>query len=535
MKNFALSWRNLWLSLLAAVLLLLACPPIRWTFCSFICWVPIWSIIYNCRSKLVATLSGFSIGIIYLGVNSFEITDVAFYAHVMLVMLWAGFFAIFVAAGNFLQARLDFSISPIVVSAFWVSLEFLLSKLGYPVYFGALWSRLPFMAQIADLFGIYGITMVLILGQAYLSLLVVFLVSKQWRPALTAFLCVVCIAISYFFGAKFKKKTAKAVQVCFIKVHSGEFIASVPASGMLISKKVETILARYDGVVQDYGFKNAQIITKGALIADIVPFEETIKKKRQELEIARLDLKLIAQRLRQTELLVAGGAAATNDLETWRIQEYKQKLLIQDLEEELLPKPVVAPFTGMLIDKRFIAGGKISAGKELVTLAGIDDIVVELEISSYYIDRIQLGQQVVFQSEAFSRARNGRIYEVASLDPRSLINRPGNSSLRNAGLLAYATIEIEKGDYKKIGVALEVDVITKVRNNSISVPLEVVIFDGADKVVKVIKNGKVQNKIVAIGESNRNEIEITQGLSDGDSVITIGNLEVADGDAVRVQ
>jgi multidrug efflux pump subunit AcrA (membrane-fusion protein) len=176
---------------------------------------------------------------------------------------------------------------------------------------------------------------------------------KQNRNSrLLIFIFGLLIVVSYLFGANFKGETKKAAKVSFVRVIPKEFTASVPANGRLISRKVETILAQHDGVVQDYGFKNMQIISKGALLADIVPFDERIRKNGQEVELAKLDLRLIAQRLRQTELLVAGGAAATKDLDVLRIQEYKQELLIRDLEEESIPKPVVAPFPGMLVNKR---------------------------------------------------------------------------------------------------------------------------------------------------------------------------------------
>jgi membrane fusion protein (multidrug efflux system) len=162
--------------------------------------------------------------------------------------------------------------------------------------------------------------------------------------------------------------------------------------------------------------------------------------------------------------------------------------------------------------------------------------MVELEVSPYYLSKIQVGQEVVFESEALNDARSGRVDEIVGLDPRSTHDRPNSSAPRIVGLLVYATIEkMRNDDFKRIGATVEGDIITQTRDNSISIPLEAVVFDRADRVVRVIRNGKAKTKIVDIGESNRNEIEIISGLSEGDSVITIGNLDVADGDAVRVQ
>ncbi len=74
----------------------------------------------------------------------------------------------------------------------------------------------------------------------------------------------------------------------------------------------------------------------------------------------------------------------------------------------------------------------------------------------------------------------------------------------------------------KPGMSAKVLLATGQRSRSIYVPNEAVISDISGKLVWLIKGGKARSVIVQTGTRTIDKIEVTDGLKQGDTVITTG-------------
>jgi hypothetical protein len=67
----------------------------------------------------------------------------------------------------------------------------------------------------------------------------------------------------------------------------------------------------------------------------------------------------------------------------------------------------------------------------------------------------------------------------------------------------------------------------------LALPSSAVVFDASGVFVQVVRDGKVERRDVKTGLIARGQIEIREGLSSGDVVVSRSGTFLRDGDAVR--
>jgi membrane fusion protein (multidrug efflux system) len=77
-------------------------------------------------------------------------------------------------------------------------------------------------------------------------------------------------------------------------------------------------------------------------------------------------------------------------------------------------------------------------------------------------------------------------------------------------------------------------VLLQLKEDALSVPEQAIVPQGEDQFVFKIVNGKVQLTKVVVGSRRQGRVEIVDGLSAGDEVVTAGQLKIRDGSAVSV-
>jgi HlyD family secretion protein len=70
------------------------------------------------------------------------------------------------------------------------------------------------------------------------------------------------------------------------------------------------------------------------------------------------------------------------------------------------------------------------------------------------------------------------------------------------------------------------------RSRGVSVPQTAVVVDGDKAIVQVVKDGTIESRDVKTGIASGGEIEITEGIKEGERVVALAGTFVRDGDAV---
>jgi membrane fusion protein (multidrug efflux system) len=336
-------------------------------------------------------------------------------------------------------------------------------------------------------------------------------VGGQWW-LLAAGLAMVC------FGARAEDKKSQAVPVEAAKVIAAPMSEQVTAVGTLLSDESVTVSSEIPGRLKEIHFEEGQPVDKGA---PLFTLDDSVY--RAQLADAEAKLKLAEQSYKRNNQLFSNkyATAQSND-------ESASNLAVNTAAVELarvqLDKAhIVAPFAGIVGLRHVSVGEYITAGQGLVNLEAVDPIKADFRVPEKFLPAIRVGQTIRIKVDAFpGESFEGKVYAIdprLDVSGRSLLVRalvPNNDQRLRPGLFARVTV------------------LLQLKEDALSVPEQAIVPQGDGQFVFKIVGGKVQLTKVVTGTRREGRVEIVEGLSLGDQVVTAGQLKIRDGTPVSV-
>lgn len=194
------------------------------------------------------------------------------------------------------------------------------------------------------------------------------------------------------------------------------------------------------------------------------------------------------------------------------------------------PSPVKSPINGIVgrvyLDPRTPvapAQPPLFQGTPIALIVDIDKVRVAINIPEPYSGKVEEGTPCRVTCDAYpDTVFNGRIQRVASvLDPITHTQ--------------YAEVLVDNDRHLlKPGMFAEVELLIERHDSTIVVPRDAVLGIGDNRYVYIVHGGKAVRRAVRVGLETREHVEILDGLSVGDSLITTGAAVVHEGTEVRV-
>ena len=212
--------------------------------------------------------------------------------------------------------------------------------------------------------------------------------------------------------------------------------------------------------------------------------------------------------------LNAGGKEeleAKNEMENITSQETLHA--IQETENGIL-----AEFNGVVTEMNAVEGKTPAVGEQLFKLESTEDVKVSISVSKYDLEKIKEGQKAAVTI-------GGSIYEgeVSKIDKMATKNNSGAS-------VVNADIKILNPDENIfLGVEAKISVSTSKSEAALLVPFSAVNTDMEGSFVYAVENGIIVKKPVQTGISSDMDIEIIEGLNEGDQILTEVNSGIMEG------
>ena len=189
---------------------------------------------------------------------------------------------------------------------------------------------------------------------------------------------------------------------------------------------------------------------------------------------------------------------------------------------KLSSKTIVAPFAG-IIGKRGISGS--SLGSENTIILTLDDsrkILCDLKIPEVYAAVLKKDLKLRAKFSAYkNKTYEGIIESVAS-----------RVDAQTRSILARAQINNENSEIIP-GSLLEIEILYN-EKSSLSVPDTSIMYEGRKKFVyKIIEDNKIKKIEVKTGVRSLGNLEILDGLAEGDRIIAEGLTKVRPGMKVK--
>ncbi len=193
-----------------------------------------------------------------------------------------------------------------------------------------------------------------------------------------------------------------------------------------------------------------------------------------------------------------------------------------DVIAKLTAKNIVAPFSG-IIGKRGISGS--SLGSENTIILTLDDsrnVLCDLKIPEVYAAVLKKNLKLIAKFSAYKdKTYEGIVESVAS-----------RVDAQTRSILARAKI---KNDNSEIipGSLLEIEILYNEKSN-LSVPDTSIMYEGSKKFIyKIIENNVLKKIEIKTGVRSKGNLEVLNGLTEGDKIIAEGLTKVRPGMKVK--
>ena len=185
---------------------------------------------------------------------------------------------------------------------------------------------------------------------------------------------------------------------------------------------------------------------------------------------------------------------------------------------------VKAPFTGIVAERLVSVGDYVTRGTKVATVVKIDPLRVELTIPEQAVSLVSVGQPVKLTVDAYP----GEVFDAkvrfvspsVRADQRAMTIEaiaPNPSGRLKPGLFTTASIQQPQSAPALLAPVTAVETVS-----------------GTSRVY-VIKDGKVEERIVTTGEKVGDRVEITSGVTAGDIVAADPKGRLTDGAAVKAR
>lgn len=221
------------------------------------------------------------------------------------------------------------------------------------------------------------------------------------------------------------------------------------------------------------------------------------------------------------ETATAHKADALEEIAARRATLAQRRAELAIADKELEDTRVVAPFDGVVRNRRVSAGDFLAAGAILAELVRVDPVRVRVHVPEFEAPHVHVGQPLSFTLPGETTPRTANLARVEpTLDTRDRT-------------LTFEADAANPGGTMRPGSFVTGTIVLEPDARVLAVPLAAVTsFAGVDKVILVV-DGKAQERRVGIGRKDDKDAEIVSGLSAGDVVVLEpGNLQT--GASLRV-
>ena len=250
---------------------------------------------------------------------------------------------------------------------------------------------------------------------------------------------------------------------------------------------------------------------------------------KKDLEQSQLDLTTAEDELKLQEQTVALRTRSLNPndraLAAARTAQAQQR--VATLDAQLSYATIRAPISGIVTDQYQYQGEFAAEGGKLVTIADTSTVIVKAPFPDTAVAQLKTGDAAtVVATDSSSGEMHGQI---------TLLSR--SSDPTNRSVEVWVTLGNSAGTLRANGAA-QVTVFANSKTDAIVVPASAVTLESSNAdegtVIVVDAQNIAHETKVTTGIRTADKIEIVEGLSGGETVVTEGNYALPDGTKVEI-
>lgn len=324
------------------------------------------------------------------------------------------------------------------------------------------------------------------------------------------------------FSCKEKKEPPKqrnsGPTVVDVIIAAAQSISStVEANGTIVAREFVELHPEISGRLTYLNIPEGKRVTKGTVIARIN--DADLRAQMGKLKV-QLDLAKTTEQRYGKLLQINGINQADYDVALNQVNSLKADINV--LQAQIEKTVLWAPFNGVIGLRQTSPGAYVTPSSVLATIQQVDRVKVDFTVPEEYGNIIRKGDYVTVEVDASSHEKQKAL--IVATEPQA------NTNTRN--LLVRALLEggtANPGAFVKVYIKAETD------KNSVLVPASAIIPEDKDKTLVTVVNGKAKFVKVETGVRQASNVEITDGIKSGDTIVISGVLFAKPNAPVKVR
>jgi len=299
--------------------------------------------------------------------------------------------------------------------------------------------------------------------------------------------------------------SAGPLKVSAVVVEAAPLAETASSTGTLLAAEAVDLQAEVSGKITAINFREGARVARGDLLVKLNDADLQARRSGAEHELA------LAERREQraAELLTQGFViqdAHDGALNTVQVRRADLALI----EAEIAKTEIRAPFDGIAGLRYVSEGAFVGATTRIATLQRVDALKMDFAVAERYAAKVKIGSPITFMVAGRDEEFGGEVYaydpridpETRTLLLRALCPNPGGVLLPGG----FANVKLVLAE----------------AHDALLIPAESLIPDFEAAYVFVAVDGKVERRRVLTGTRTESRVQIVEGLSAGDVVVTSG-------------
>lgn len=388
---------------------------------------------------------------------------------------------------------------------------------------------------------------------------------------------IVIVALVVLIGGKkagMFGETNRGKEVEIAKITPIDIIETVAATGKIQPEVEVALSSEVSGEIISLPIKEGQEIKKGELLVKINPdliqaavsqSQAGLQNIKAQLAQAKATARNAKANYQRNKTLYDKGVISKLDWDR-SIAEYEgaqasvesafynvksAAASLKQSKDNLARTSIYAPMSGTIsrlaveLGERVVGTAQM-AGTEIVRVADLTNMEVEVDVNENDIVKVNVGDQTIVEVDAYlKREFRGEVTEIANSALTALSADQVTNFKVKVRILPSSYTDLTQGKPESYspfrpGMTATVDIITNKKNKTIGVPISAVVIKtdttctkekiDTNKIsskkqekheVVFVKNGnKAALRVIKTGIQDDSNIEVLTGLMEGDEVIT---------------
>ncbi len=312
-------------------------------------------------------------------------------------------------------------------------------------------------------------------------------------------------------------RTAAAIPVEVKTVGRGNIAATLLTYTSLEAERHVDVVSRTQGLVKTILVEEGDRVREGQPLAQLDT--DVLELTLQEREVNMNSLESNYNRSRE---LLERELLSSQEFEQTKFQYEAARTQYESAKLQLAYATIRSPFAGIVTERLIEVGNLVNANEVVFRTADLNPLLARIFVPEKDIGQVRPGQSVRIKVEGSDQTHTGTVARISPI----VDSQSGTVKV---------TVEIrDRSGTLRPGMFTTVNLVIAIHEEVLQVEKKALVAEAEGSYAFLFQDGTAEKRLIELGIAEGDYIEVVSGLSEGDSIITVGQEGLRNGAPVRI-